>query len=422
MDDRLQIEARGAIEALRAGVPNRAAIRLLGERDGGLVNSFLDSLKRCTDGFGQGRQSEGNLVWGGFGSGKSHLLGYMRELALQRNFVVSLVPVSKETPMFDPARLFAAAIRAAEVPGANDDVMTVALSRLNPETEPYDELEKWATDEARAGLLSPVFAALLWLIPRLAAEDYARDRARIPRFFGGGKLNATLVRSWLREHGAAKLFDIKPTREAELARQRLTFAPRLMSAAGLAGWCILLDEVELIGRYSTLQRGRSYAELARWLGWDDLDSLPGITTVAAVTDDYVSRMFDDRGDEERVPQALELKGLTRQAALAGLCMKDLRRMPGVSLKPPDEPALRAAQDHIADLYHDAYRWRPSVLTIGERLGSKSMRQYIKSWITEWDIERLFGESAKIDVETLKIGYGESADLEQAPSAKDAEEE
>ena len=97
------------------------------------------------------------------------------------------------------------------------------------------------------------------------------------------------MRSWLREHGAAKLFDIKPTREAELTRQRLRFAPRLLSSAGLAGWCILLDEVELIGRYSTLQRGRSYAELARWLGWDDMDGLPGITTVAAFTDDYVSR-------------------------------------------------------------------------------------------------------------------------------------
>jgi hypothetical protein len=422
MEDRPPNETRGAIEALRAGVPNRAAIRFLGERDGVLVNSFLESLKRCTDGFGQGRQAEGNLVWGGFGSGKSHLLGYMRELALQRNFVVSLVPVSKETPMFDPARLFAAAIRAAEVPGANDDVMTVALSRLNPETEPYDRLEKWATDEARAGLLSPAFAALLWLIPRLAAEDYARDRARIPRFLGGGKLNATVVRSWLREHGAAKLFDIKPMREAELGRQRLRFAPRLMSSAGLAGWCILLDEVELIGRYSTLQRGRSYAELARWLGWDEMDSLPGIATVAAFTDDYVSRMFDDRRDEEWVPQALEQKGLARQAVLAGLCMRELRRMRGVRLQPPDEPALRAAQGRIAGLYHNAYRWRPSVLALGERLGSKSMRQYIKSWITEWDVERLFGEDAEIDIETINIVYEENSEIELPLPARDAEEE
>jgi len=77
MTDRPPIEARGAIEALRAGVPNRAAIRQLGERDGGPVNSFLDSLDTCTKGREQARQVEGNLVWGGFGAGKSHLLGFM---------------------------------------------------------------------------------------------------------------------------------------------------------------------------------------------------------------------------------------------------------------------------------------------------------------------------------------------------------
>ncbi|MBV8106129.1 MAG: DUF2791 family P-loop domain-containing protein [Hyphomicrobiales bacterium] len=422
MRDHPSIERRGAIEALRAGVPNRAAIRLLGERDGALVNSFLESLGRCTQGLDQGRQAEGNLVWGSFGAGKSHLLGYMRELALERNFVVSLVPVSKETPMFDPARLFAAAIRSAEVPGANDEVITVALSRLKPETEPYDRLERWATDEARAGSLSAAFAALLWLIPRLAAEDYARDRARIPRFFGGGRLNATVVKSWLREQGAAKLFDIKPTRETELARQRLRFAPRLMSSVGFAGWCVLLDEVELIGRYSSLQRGRSYAELARWLGWDDLDGLPGITTVAAFTDDFVDQMFDNRRDEELTPQALEQKGLTRQSVSARRCMEELRRMRGVRLAPPDEPALSTAQSRIADLYYDAYRWRPTVLAIGERRARKSMRQYIKSWITEWDIERLYGERTTIEAQTIQTDYSESTELEQAAPAADADEE
>ena len=74
MDDHPPIAARGAIEALRAGVPNRAAIRLLGERDGALGNSFLDSLGHGARGLDQGRQAEGSLVWGGFGAGKSHLL------------------------------------------------------------------------------------------------------------------------------------------------------------------------------------------------------------------------------------------------------------------------------------------------------------------------------------------------------------
>jgi P-loop Domain of unknown function (DUF2791) len=418
MDNLPTIEARGAIEALRAGVPNRAAIRLLGERDGTAVNSFLDSLGRCMQGLEQGRQSEGNIVWGGFGAGKSHLLGFMRELALQRNFVVSVVPVSKETPMFDPARLFAAAIRTAEVPGANDDVMTVALSRLKPGTEPFDRLESWATEEARAGSLSAAFSALLWLIPHLAPEDHAR----IARFFGGGKLNASAVKSWLRDNGAAKLFDIKPTREAELTGQRLRFVPRLLSSAGLAGWCVLLDEAELIGRYSPLQRGKSYAELARWLGRDEMDALPGITTVAAFTDDFVAAMFDLRRDEELIPERLEQKGLARQALVARRCMEELRRMRGVRLAAPDEDALRAAQARIADLYHDAYQWRPSALAIGERRAGKSMRQYIKSWITEWDIERLYGVRMTIEAGTISTDYTESAELEQAPAPAEGDEE
>ena len=47
--------------------------------------------------------------------------------------------------------------------------------------------------------------------------------------------------------------------------QRFRFVPRLMAAAGYKGWIVLLDEVELIGRYSLLQRAKSYAEVARWV-------------------------------------------------------------------------------------------------------------------------------------------------------------
>ena len=344
----------------------------------------------------------------------------MRELALEHNFVVSLVPVSKETPMFDPARLFAAAIRTAEVPGVNDDAMTVALMRLKPNTDPYDRLEAWATDEASKGSLSTVFAALLWLIPRVGPEEHVR----IARFFGGGRLNATVVKSWLRAHGAAKLFDVKPTREADLARQRLVFAPQLFASVGLAGWCVLLDEVELIGRYSPLQRGRSYAELGRWLGRDDKDPLPGITTVAAFTDDYVSQMFDDpkRRDEERIPAILEQKGLARQSVLARTFMRELRRGRGVRLAAPDEAALSAAQTRIADLYFAAYDWRPTDMAIGERRTTSSFRQYIKSWITRWDIERLYREEPTIESSTIRTDYTETIELEQAGTDAKSDEE
>jgi putative protein kinase ArgK-like GTPase of G3E family len=83
------ITARNAIEALRAGVPNRAAIRLLGSSESALSQDFLARLQLCGSALTNGEQVEGIGVSGTFGAGKSHQLGYFAELAQQENFIVS---------------------------------------------------------------------------------------------------------------------------------------------------------------------------------------------------------------------------------------------------------------------------------------------------------------------------------------------
>lgn len=413
MTEQAAIAARSAIEALRAGVPNRAAIRLLGTNEPALSQDFLDRLRQCSAALGDNRQAEGIAMAGGFGAGKSHQLGYFAVLAQQENFIVSPVPISKETPLFDPARLFGAAIRAAVVPGANDDVMTAVMSRLHPNSEHYEALEEWTTSEVQRGGLSSLFAALLHLIPRRTTDP--DDHARMARFFGGGKLNVTVAKGWLRDAGAGKLFDLKPVREADLALQRISFAPHLFQAAGYSGWCILLDEVELIGRYSPLQRGRSYAELVRWLGLDADEKIPGVITVAAITDDFPEEMFHRRRDDELIPPRLQDRGLARQAAMAGKGIAWLERRQS-RLTPPDEAGLRRSLDKITSLYRDAYGWGPPETEVGERLAGKSMRQYVKSWITTWDVERLYGETPPIEAGTIPIDYTESTEIELAPAS------
>ena len=404
------IVARSAIEALRAGVPNRAAIGLLETDESALRQNFLDRLRLCGAALRDEEQPEGIVIAGAFGAGKSHQLGYLGVLAQQENFIVSLVPISKETPLFDPARLFAAAVRAAVVPGANDDVMTAVMARLHPDSDRSEALEHWTTAEARAGRLSPLFAALLHLMPRRTTDP--DDHVRMARFFAGGKFGLTMAKSWLREAGAARLFDLKPVREADLALQRLRFAPRLFRAAGYSGWCILLDEAELIARYSPLQRGRSYAELARWLGSDWEERIPGVVTVAALTDDFPDQMFHQRRDDERIPPLLETRGLLRQAALARSGIARLERRPS-RLSAPDEAGLRRSLEKIGALYRDAYHWTPPKIEIGERLAGKSMRQYVKSWIAIWDIMRLYGETPVISAETIATDYTESNEVEDA---------
>jgi hypothetical protein len=47
------------------------------------------------------------------------------------------------------------------------------------------------------------------------------------------------------------------------------------------------------------------------------------------------------------------------------------------------------------------------------LAGKSVRQYVKSWITIWDIMRLYGETPVVSTETLAIDYTEGSAVENA---------
>jgi hypothetical protein len=406
------VPERVAIEALRAGVPNRAAIQLLRTSEGELSERFAERLNQCKEELRTGRAVEGEIVAGGFGSGKSHLLGFLAEQARRDNFIVSPVAISKETPLFDPERLFAAAIRNAIVPEANDDVMTAVVSRLDPNA--CDDLEKWATDQQW-----PLFAALMFLLPKQVITT--EDVATIARFFGGSKLNLAKVRQWLRAAGALKIFDVKPVKAQQLALQRLHFAPRLFAAAGFSGWCILIDEAELIGRYSVLQRGKSYAELCRWLGLAPDIGVPGVVAVCAITDDFKGVMFDQKLDPEKVPRVLEAKGFAAQAKLAKSGMNAIEQRQHF-LVAPNEDRLRLSLERVRNLYQKAYGWSPPAGDIGERRTGKTMRHFIKSWITEWDIQRLYGKKYEISTEVMPTDYSENKDLEQAPPVETADEE
>jgi len=410
-------DERRAIEALRAGVPNRAAVRLMGATSQGISQQFDATLRAARNGLAQNGPTAGawQIVEGGFGSGKTHLLSYLQEQALQQNFVVSRLSISKETPLFDTDKLYISAMRAAVVPRQNDDAMTAVLASLKPNTERFDLLEQWASDASNG--LSPLFPALLHLIPRPVVTPEVLDQ--IARFFAGSKLALAQVKQWLRADGTHKMFALKPVKPADLALQRLRFAPRLMAAAGYSGWCVLLDEVELIGRYSLLQRGRSYAELARWLGLEKSIAVPGLATVVALTDDFSDAVIHGRLDDQKAPSKLLAKGDREIARLAELGIRALQqRDPQRRLTPPDSEALHDCLAKVRRLYHRAYDWEPPGTEVGNILASKSMREYVKSWITQWDLLRLFGESSVIEVKPIEDDYTENPDIAVATEAAD----
>ena len=407
----MTLAARMAVEALRAGVPSRDAVRLLGTEQTAIEHAFEDALRRA---WADGARPGGIGIAGGFGTGKSHLLGYLAEVALGQGFVVSRVVVSKETPLSDPARMFQAALRDAALPGRNDDPMTAALAELRRRPAELASLQE-AVGAPESGF-APVFAALLFLLGRPATPD-ERVR-RFEKFLAGGKLNQGDLRQALKEAGAGRRFGLRAVPAAELALQWVHFAPLLFRLAGFAGWCVLLDEVELIGRYTPLQRATAYSELARWAGLDASVRVPGLVTAYAITDDFATAVIEARGDAEKLPERLRVKGRAAQAELAEAAIRHITTAPR-RLRTPTAADIAGCHDRVRALYGAAYDWPAPPAPVAARTAAGTLRQHIKGWITYWDLLRLEGAVAPILAETLGINYGETGDLDAVPDGEGA---
>ncbi len=402
-----RLALRTAIEALRAGVPNRAAVTLLGSVEDAIEERFEAGLGLVRD----GKRAPGVLFAGGFGTGKSHLLAFLRELSLRQNFVTSHVTISKETPLSAPLLVFSAALRDTVVPGHADDALAVALTELQRRPPALEALE--AVISAPESGFVPIFAAILHLLRRQVPPDLVR---RIETFLAGGKLPGTALRQALTQTGARGMFDLARITETTLALQRERFVPLLFRAAGFAGWCVLIDEVELIGRYSPLQRARAYAELARWLALGAAPHLPGLFVAAGITDDFASEVINTRQDDEKLPERLRLKGTPDLAELALAAMRAIEAAP--VLTPPADADLHRYVDVLRRSYGAAYDWPAPVLPVGERRANRTMRHHVRGWITQWDMLRLQGRDTDTKVTLIGSNYAETADLDEAPPPAD----
>lgn len=401
-----RLAARRAVEALRSGVPNRDAVVALGCNQPEIEARFrrqLEALRR-------GGPAPGTLVQGGFGAGKSHLFEYLQHVALEEGFVVSKVVVSKEAPLYDPTRLYRAAVESAVVPGRRGAMLAEVAAGLDLRGEGYARLVEWVNGP-EAGL-NARFPALLFLFGRLQNDPEIADW--VVRFWAGEPVTVGEVRRYLRALREPVTYRIDSVPAKELAMQRFAFTARLIQAAGYAGWVLLVDEVELIARYSLLQRARSYAEVARWLGRVPEARLAGLTGVLAVTDDFRSEMLDEKDDWNRAPGRLAARGTDVDARAAEWARVGLQalRAEGINLRAPDAATVEETYSMVRALHGKAYGWEPPPVRSAERLASTRMRQYVKGWITEWDLRRLDpGYQVQLEATEVGPGYGEDVELE-----------
>ncbi len=400
------LAARRAIEALRSGVPSRDAVAALGSGQTAIEDRF-QAMCESVAGGGAG----GLLLGGGFGAGKSHLLEHLARLALDAGWTVSRVVISKETPLYDPAKVFRAAADSALRAGQARPAVIEAAMALDLDGRGYAELLRWATSSGSE--LNERFPATLALFAQARERDAAFVEA-ILQFWSGEPIAVAELRRRLKELGEQRPM-LPPVAAVELARQRLRFASRLLAAAGSPGWLVFFDEVELIGRYSLLQRAKSYAELARWMRGEHGHGVP-VASVFAMTDDFEAEVIRNRNDQELLPAKVRAKDTPEASALATAAEVGMRIIDREMhlLTPPDDVELKQAYDRLRELHGRAFRWRPPDVAGLERLGATRMRQYVRAWINEWDLVRLDpGFRPETEAVNVHSDYREDPDLERS---------
>jgi hypothetical protein len=409
-----QVQARRAIEALRAGVPNRDAVQALGSAAEEVQDHFRGMLSAARESAAHEPSAAGSgfLVAGDFGAGKSHLLEYLQHLAREQNFVTSKVVISKETPLHDPTKLYRAAIRAAVVPGRRGaalPLIAAELTALNFQSARYVDFYKWVQQPGND--LNQRFAATVFLYERAHADPELRDR--IISFWAGDPIQVGEIRRALRQLGERVTYALDKIDARSLALQRFRFAARLMLAAGFSGWVLLVDEVELVGRYTLNQRARSYAEIARWTGNLKGETYAGITAVLAITSDFEAAILNDRNDHEAVPGKLRASSRETDHLLASQAERGMRVIrQAVKLARPTRPVVDETKAKIQAIHGLAYGWNPPEVGSVEFTSSTVMREYVRWWITEWDLKRLFPEyEPDIEVRPVLLDYTEDAELE-----------
>ena len=406
--NREQVDRRRAIEALRAGVPNRDVVRLLPPTQRDMDERFQTLLTAAEHGWEEGKQASGLLLEADFGAGKSHWLEYFRHLALESNFVCSTVVLNKETPLHDLTKLYRACVESAAIPGKAGPALEEIAHVFDCDgVAPFQELFDWLQ---RSPELDPRYAATACLFARNPA-DFLREK--VIAEWTGYPMRVGDLRAALREIGELSRYPIAaPVRGAIL--QRFAFLTRFFHAAGYTGWVVLFDETEMISKYSVRQRGKAYAHLAQLLGQVKGVATPGLVSVFTITNDYTGQvLYGRKNDLEMVPARMAGTRDEELLAAADTGMKVIKSK-GSELRPPTRAQVDAIQQQVRALYAAAYDWQPPA-EIGEAreyAASTGMRQYVRSWINAWDLRRLYRVNADLIVETVVPSYEEDTDLQR----------
>jgi hypothetical protein len=298
----------------------------------------------------------------------------------------------------------------------------------------YHQLSAWAESVRKK---NPRFAATLYLLDKSPSSEHLDQ---IMAEWTGFPMKVADLKGALKEFGELGNYEItRPDRTQVFPY--FEFASRFFRSRGYAGWVLLVDETEMISRYSGRQRGRAYAHLAMLLGKvKDIKypatasyqrfvdahlgsqpgevrgvSVPGLASVFTITPDYAGVMIDGKyRDKEKIPEKLEGTRDEPLIAASKAGMKTLENQKELlRLETPSRLEVDEIHRKVRELYSGAYEWSgPEISQSLEIASTTKIRHHVRSWINTWDLQRLYNLSGEVEIEDIRASLGEDTDFQE----------
>ncbi len=336
--------ARQIIEALRSGVPSRAAGEYFSE-------ARPEMRKRITARLEQVREtgvSDGMIYTGRYGEGKTHLLQSVFGLAGTSNMAVSYISLGKETPLNRPELLYGKLIANTFLPGARQPGFMARLSEaLTPGSGMTGELLAYAAKELDTD-------RLYYLLAGLVGTGEEEERAILTADLEGDFTTDAVIKRIYRGVSG------KPARLQQSFSKRkhvfdyFRFMSRTFRALGCDGWVLLFDELELIGRLGKTARAKAYAQMQRFLGADE--RMESVFSLFALSSSYVEDVIEKKNDRQNVQEIYA--GDEAALRAAEQTIRDIVRAP--ELTPLTKNDIAGVLLKIQALHGKAYGWTPRI--------------------------------------------------------------
>ena len=378
--------ARHVIEALRSGVPSRAVGEYFSEARPGMMKKLSARLSGVREG-----RSDGMIFTGRYGEGKTHLLNTVFHMASESNMVVSCVSLGKETPVDKPYLLYQKLVANTYLPGAVQPGFRPKLEEMTPGSGIAGELMAYAATELETDKLYYLLRAFFG-----TQEDEERA-AFLADLEGDFTTGAVIKRSYRRVTGTVAKFNGSFSKRRH-GMDYFRFLSHLFTLLGYAGWVLLFDEAELIGRLGKKTRARSYLEMQSFLR--PAAGLERVFSLFAFSASYAEDVIDKKRERENVENAYADEPGAQKAALATLDAI----LAAPELAPLTKMEILQVLDRIRSFHARAYDWNPNIspatLYDATQAGGYLLRTKIRAVIELLDQLYQYGEAGNIRIAEL----------------------